>query len=115
MSALSDLLSQANSDGLSTQRLTALMRERGHRIGRDTVWRYLTGRHTTVSDLYLRAFVDVLPRLHLDELRRVSAVPPDLGAWEPPPEAHALSQREREALDVLIKSMAQGKIAAPPA
>lgn len=112
MSTLSDLLAQANADGLSTQRVTDLMRQRGHRIGRDTVWRYLTGRHTTVSDSYLRAFIDVFPGLDLNELRRAAEIPPDLGTWEPPAEAHTLNQREREALDVIIKSMARGKPAA---
>lgn len=111
MSELSELLTRANTEELSVQRLTDQMRARGHTIGRDTVWRYLTGRHAGVSDDYLKAFVDVLPGLDLDELRRAAALPPDLGTWEPPAEARSLDQRERDALDVLIKSIARGKTA----
>lgn len=109
MSALSELLTQANKEGLSLQKITDRMRERGHDIGKDTVWKYMTGRHSTVTTAYLRAFVDVFPSLNLAQLQRAAEVPRDLGEWEPPDEAHALDQREREALEILIKSMARGK------
>jgi hypothetical protein len=112
MSALSELLTQANKEGLSLQKITDRMRERGHDIGKDTVWKYMTGRHTVVTTAYLRAFVDVFPSLSLAALQRAADMPRDLGQWEPPDEAHALDQREREALEVLIRSMARGKTSA---
>lgn len=112
MSALSELLTQANKERLSTQKITDRMRELGHDIGKDTVWKYMTGRHTTVTTAYLRAFVDVFPSLRLGQLQRAADLPADLGDWEPPEEAHALTQRERDALEVLIRSIARGKTAA---
>lgn len=109
MSALSELLTRANKEGLSLQKITDQMRERGHDIGKDTVWKYMTGRHSTVTTAYLRAFVDVFPSLDLAALQRAAELPPELGEWQPPAEAAALTQRERDALEVLIRSMARRK------
>lgn len=109
MSELSELLKQANREGLSVQKITDLIRGAGHEMGHDTVWRYMSGRHgRIVDDRYLQAFADVLP-VRLTALRSAAAVPPDLGPYEPPVEANALDKAERKALDTLIRAIARGR------
>lgn len=111
MSALSELLTNANIERWSYEAISEKATERGHRLSRDTAWRYMTGRQADTTEPYLRALADVLG-LKYDEVRRAAGVPASLGQWTPPAEANALNQREREALDVLIKSMARGKTTA---
>lgn len=111
MSALSELLQQSNPEGLSVAAIAEKARAKGHEIGHDTVWKYMSGRHGRVADPYLRALSDVLP-VRFEELRRAAKLPANLGDYVPPPEASALDRKERAALDVLIRSIAQGKVAA---
>lgn len=110
MSALSELLSRANREQLSMQTITDRMRASGHQIGKDTVWKYMSGRHTVVRTEVLRAFADVFPSLRLAALEKAAGVPPELGQWDPPGEAATLGRRERDALDVIIKAMARGQV-----
>lgn len=111
MSALSELLSRSNPDGWSAQAIAEKARARGHTIGHDTVWKYMSGRHGQVSEPYLRALADVLP-VRYEALRRAAQIPANLGNYQPPAVADALNKREREALDVLIRAMAKGKVIA---
>lgn len=108
MSALSELLSRANREKWSYQRITDTMRDRGHDVSKDTVWKYMSGRHTVVRNEVLAAFVDVFPSLRLERLQKAAKVAPELGDWHPPAEARALSSKEREAVEVIIRSMARG-------
>lgn len=108
MSALSELLTAANREDLSYDRIATLARKNGHQIGRDTVWKYMTGRHGAVSQPYLRAIASVLP-VNIDAMESAAGVPRDLGPYRPPPEAAALDTDERDALDVLIKGIAAAR------
>lgn len=111
MSALSELLTNANTNGWSYEVIAEKAQERGHRLSRDTAWRYMTGRQREVAEQYLRALADVLG-LPWEAARQAAQLPADLGEYRPPAEANALSQPEREAVDLLIKAIARGRGAA---
>lgn len=111
MSELSDLIDAAAGD-MPVRAIADRAKELGHTISPDTVWKYRTGQHPAkVNDDYLKAFADVFPKLRLAQLRRAALIPPDLGEWDPPREVHSLNKPEREALELIIKSMAVGKAA----
>lgn len=115
MSALSELLQGANKESLSMQKITDRARTRGHDIGKDTIWKYMTGRHgKTVQREHLEALADVFPGVTLQSLEEAAKLPPDLGDYTPPPEARALSRDERDAVTTIIKSMARGKVQTGP-
>lgn len=110
MSALSEMLAQANTEGWSVQKVTDRARHLGHDIGRDTVWKYMSGRHGPVQEKYLRAFADVFPKVKLTNLRSAAAAPADFGEWVPPVESRALNAHERNALSLIIKAMVRAKV-----
>jgi hypothetical protein len=110
MSALSELLLQANAEGLSYQRIEDRARERGAQLSHGTAHKYMTGQHPprAARDV-LRAFTVVFPSLTMKALEAAADLPTDLGNYVPPAEANALTRKEREALNVLIRSIAQGR------
>jgi hypothetical protein len=110
MSELSEMLTAANVDGLSYDQIEARARAAGFDLSHGTAHVYMSGRHRKVSRKYLEALVAVFPSLKLDELMRAAELPPDYGPYEPPEQASALSPQERDALNTIIKSMAQGKV-----
>lgn len=109
MSALSEMLTAANRDGLPYTEIERRARDAGFKLSHGTAHVYMTGRHGTVSRKYLEAFVAVFPSLKLDELVAAAQLPPDLGPYVAPEVAAALSRSERDAIDTIIKSMASGK------
>jgi len=108
MSALSELLTNANTDGWSYELIAEKAQARGHRLSRDTAWRYMTGRQAKTSPDQLRALADVLG-LRYDKVSRAAGQPADLGPYEPPREANALTQQEREALNLIIRALVRGR------
>lgn len=104
MSALSEALNEANVDGWSSREIA---RRSGDRIHHATVANFLRGKHAAQpGDEVLRAFVEVFPRLSLQQLRELAGLPAgEEDPYEPPPEAARLNQRQRRAVDELIRSM----------
>lgn len=114
MSALSEMLTAANAEGLSYAEIERRAGAAGFKLSHGTAHVYMTGRHGQVSRQYLEAFVAVFPALRLDDLARAAELPPDLGPYVAPDVASALSGPERDALDTIIKSMAAGKVEISP-
>jgi transcriptional regulator with XRE-family HTH domain len=105
MSALSDLLVQANSAGLSARSIARQAQESGFSINHDTAARYLRGDHGRPDEETLRAFAGVLP-VRLSELRAAAQLPAEeTEPYRPPAEASRLSRRQRRAVDEVIRAM----------
>src|SRR4051812_17704460 len=105
MSALSDLLVQANSAGLSARSIARQAQESGFSITHDTAARYLRGDHGRPDEETLRAFASVLP-VPLSELRSAAQLPAEeTEPYRPPAEASRLSRRQRRAVDEIIRAM----------
>ena len=105
MSALSDLLVQANSAGLSARAIARQAQQAGFSINHDTAARYLRGDHGRPDEETLRAFASVLP-VQLSELRIAADLPADeTEPYQPPAEASRLSRRQRRAVDEIIRAM----------
>jgi transcriptional regulator with XRE-family HTH domain len=110
MSALSDLLVQANTEGLSARAIARLAKDAGYRINHDTAARYLRGDHGRPDEETLRAFASVLP-VRLTELRAAARLPTEqTEPYQPPAEASRLNRRQRRAVDEIIRAMLE-----PPA
>jgi len=122
MTALSELLAAANTDGLSARELSRRARERGHTLNHDTVARYLRGAHGVPDEATLVALADVFG-VPLRRLRHAAGLPSEsVGPYVPPAEASRLSSRQRRAVDELIRAMVDpaarvdaGRPAADPA
>ena len=105
MSALSDLLVQANSAGLSARAIARQAQQAGFSINHDTAARYLRGDHGRPDEETLRAFASVLP-IQLSELRVAAQLPAEeTEPYQPPAEASRLSRRQRRAVDEIIRAM----------
>lgn len=112
MSALSELLVQANAAGLSARAISRQAQEAGFSINHDTAARYLRGDHGRPDEETLRAFASVLP-VRLSELRAAAQLPAEeTEPYRPPTEASRLSRRQRRAVDEIIRAMLEP---APPA
>lgn len=108
MTALSDLLNQRLPDGWSADQVVAAAERAGHSINRATVYDYLGGRHAKVpSEAVLQAFAAALPGTTIEQLRGAADVPTgEREPYVPPPEAHRLNRRQREAINELIRAIA---------
>jgi transcriptional regulator with XRE-family HTH domain len=105
MSALSDLLSGANTAGRSARALARAARERGHTLNHDTAARYLRGDHGVPDEATLIAFADVLG-VPMRDLRAAAELPTEsTDPYVPPPEASRLTRRQRRAVDEIIRAM----------
>ena len=105
MSALSELLVQANTTGLSARSIARQAQESGFSINHDTAARYLRGDHGRPDEETLRAFASVLP-VRLSELRVAAQLPAEeTEPYRPPAEASRLSRRQRRAVDEIIRAM----------
>ena len=105
VSELSKRLADAKGDR-SIDDIARQAERKGHRLDRSAIARYVKGEHgsnTRPSTIEaLAAGFDLDPR----ELRELAGRPPgELGRYEPVPESASLTQRQRDALDLLIKAI----------
>lgn len=112
MSALSDLLNEANSAGLSARSLARNAQAAGFSLNHDTAARYLRGDHGRPDEATLLALAKVL-RIPLTRLRAAASLPAEeTEPYRPPAEASRLNRRQRRAVDEVIRAMLE---AAPSA
>ena len=105
MTALSDLLAEANGGERSARALAREARERGYTLNHDTAARYLRGDHGAPDEATLVAFSDIL-QIPLRKLRHAAGLPDEMTApYEPPPESSRLNRRQRKAVDEVIRAM----------
>lgn len=109
MSALSDRLAEAKGDR-SIDAIAAQAEQRGYRIDRATVGRYIQGKHAKEPPEHvLEALAEGLG-VDLRELRELAGVPRgELGQYEPPAESARLNHEQRQAIDHLIKAIVKEK------
>jgi transcriptional regulator with XRE-family HTH domain len=105
VSELSELL---NNQPISARQAADLAQERGIRLPYGTIAGYWSGNHGRPTRQTLERIAAVLP-IPLRRLQQAAwnATAP-LGRYTPPPEADLLGERQRRALDELIKAMAEG-------
>jgi transcriptional regulator with XRE-family HTH domain len=105
MSALSDLLNEANSGKLSARSLARAAQAAGFTLNHDTAARYLRGDHGRPDEVTLVALSKVL-RIPLARLRAAAALPAgETEPYRPPAESSRLSRRQRRAIDEIIRAM----------
>ena len=105
MTALSELLTSRNTDGLSARELARRAQQAGHTLNHDTAARYLRGDHGRPDESTLVALAAVLGE-PLASLRAAAGLPSELTApYTPPPEASRLTRRQRLAVDEIIRAM----------
>lgn len=105
MTALSDLLAEANVQGWSSREIARRAEKNGHKLSFASSAVYLGGRHGVPTEAVLAAFSDVL-NIPINKLRTAAGVPVGEGSpWAPPSEANRLDLRQRRALEELIRSM----------
>ena len=105
MTALSELLTSLNTDGLSARELSRRAQQAGHTLNHDTAARYLRGDHGRPDESTLVALAAVLGT-PLAGLRAAAGLPSELTSpYTPPPEASRLTRRQRLAVDEIIRAM----------
>jgi len=105
VSALSDLLTEANTGKLSARSLARAARAAGFTLNHDTAARYLRGDHGRPDEATLLALSKVL-RIPLSRLRAAAALPAgETEPYRPPAESSRLSRRQRRAIDEIIRAM----------
>jgi transcriptional regulator with XRE-family HTH domain len=105
MSALSDLLNEANSGKLSARSLARAAQAAGFSLNHDTAARYLRGDHGRPDEATLLALSKVL-RIPLSRLRAAASLPAgETEPYRPPAESSRLSRRQRRAIDEIIRAM----------
>ena len=105
MSALSELLRDANTAGLSARAVARSAQTHGHTMNHDTAARYLRGAHGTPDEETLLALADVFG-VALSDLRTAAGLPAEVTEpYRPPVEASRLNRRQRRAVDEIIRSM----------
>lgn len=112
MSALSDALNEANVEGWSAAEIA---RRSGDLIHRATAANVMRGKHAAnPPDKVLEAFAVVFPSLSLEQLRQLAGRPGGKRQpYEPPAEADLLDERQRRAVDELIRSMVNSPAVIP--
>lgn len=105
MSALSDLLNEANAGKLSARSLARAAQAAGFSLNHDTAARYLRGDHGRPDEATLLALSKVL-RIPLSRLRAAASLPAaETEPYRPPVESSRLSRRQRRAIDEIIRAM----------
>jgi transcriptional regulator with XRE-family HTH domain len=105
MSALSDLLTASNREGLSARSIARNAQSLGYTLNHDTAARYLRGDHGRPDEVTLVALSQVLG-ISLARLRTASSLPADsTEPYTPPAEASRLTRRQRRAVDEVIRAM----------
>ena len=109
MSALSDLLTEANAGRLSARSLARAAQLAGYSLNHDTAARYLRGDHGRPDEKTLVALSKVL-RVPMTRLRAAAALPAEeTEPYRPPAEASRLNRRQRRAVDEIIRAMLDGR------
>ena len=108
MSALSDLLN-ANRHGWKARRTAEEAEKLGIDLKRGTLSGYFAGKHGTPSESLLADLSTVLD-IPLGQLREAAGRRADDDPYYPPRESHKLTDRQRLALDELIRAT----VAEPP-
>lgn len=104
MSTLSDLLRKHMPAGKSARWVSRQAEDKGHALSPATATAYLGDRHGTPTEPVLAAFSEVLT-IPIDRLREAAGQPKgERTPYIPPAEADRLSQRQRLALNELIRS-----------
>jgi len=112
MSALSDLLTKANTAGLSARSLARNAQAAGFTLNHDTAARYLRGDHGRPDETTLLALSKVL-RVPLSRLRTAASLPAEeTEPYRPPAESSRLNRRQRRAVDEIIRAMLEATPAA---
>src|SRR5437879_5877227 len=105
MSALSDLLTASNREGLSARSIARNAQSLGYTLTHDTAPRYLPRHHGRPDEVTLVALSQVLG-ISLARLRTASSLPADsTEPYTPPAEASRLTRRQRRAVDEVIRAM----------
>ena len=105
MSALSDLLAEANAGRMSARSVARSAQAAGYSLNHDTAARYLRGDHGRPDEATLVALSKVL-RIPLSRLRAAAALPADVTEpYRPPAESSRLNRRQRRAVDEIIRAM----------
>ena len=105
MTALSDLLTASNREGLSARSIARNAQSLGFTLNHDTAARYLRGDHGRPDEVTLVALSQVLG-ISLARLRTASSLPADsTEPYTPPAEASRLTRRQRRAVDEMIRAM----------
>ena len=113
MSALSDLLTKANTAGLSARSLARNAQAAGFTLNHDTAARYLRGDHGRPDEATLLALSKVL-RVPLSRLRTAASLPAEeTEPYRPPAESSRLNRRQRRAVDEIIRAMLEPTRAHP--
>jgi transcriptional regulator with XRE-family HTH domain len=114
MSALSDLLTEANGGKLSARSLARAAQAAGFSLNHDTAARYLRGDHGRPDEATLLALSKVL-RIPLNRLRVAAALPAEVTEpYRPPAESSRLNRRQRRAIDEIIRAMLEVQPAGKP-
>jgi transcriptional regulator with XRE-family HTH domain len=114
MSALSDLLNEANAGKLSGRSLARAAQAAGFSLNHDTAARYLRGDHGRPDEATLLALSKVL-RIPLNRLRTAASLPAEVTEpYRPPAESSRLNRRQRRAIDEIIRAMLEAQPAAKP-
>ncbi len=109
MSALSDLLAEANAGQMSARSLARAAQSAGYSLNHDTAARYLRGDHGKPDEATLVALSKVL-RVPLSRLRTAAALPAEeTEPYRPPAESSRLNRRQRRAIDEIIRSMLEAR------
>jgi hypothetical protein len=105
MSALSDLLTASNRDGMSARSIARTAQSLGFTLNHDTAARYLRGDHGRPDEGTLVALSQVLG-ISMARLRTAASLPSDAtDPYSPPAEASRLTRRQRRAVDEIIRAM----------
>lgn len=108
MTALSELLGQHRPEGLTQRELARKAERDGLGIKRATISAYLRGDHGAPDEPTL-ADLAALFSVPIEDLRQAAGLPAGGGPYLPPVEAARLDQRERDALDHLIRAIVVSK------
>lgn len=112
MTRLSDALNEANERGLSAREIANAAKPP---ISHTTVARFLAGTHgRRPSDDSLKSLASVL-KISVMELRQLADLPAgENRPYVPPAEASQLNDRQREAVNELIRSIVERRHAPKP-
>lgn len=106
MTALSDFLNDHKGEDFNVDARVAAAAKDGHAIDRATVFKVLNGDHARNPREATLAALAAVFELDVRDVREAAGKPRgELGEWKPTSESARLNQEQRDALDLLIKSI----------
>jgi hypothetical protein len=109
VSHLSDLLNAVLPDGWSARRVSREAEAKGFRLSAASSTAYFGGRHGRPDEETLQALAAVLP-VSIVKLRQAATLSPGITTpYKPPAVADRLTDRERSAVDEMIRLLADRK------